>query len=69
MPFIARADASRAYDSFVQKGLPDHGREFEMALVKILFKEMAGAERVSVLFLDYTEYQSYKMFASRSKTN
>jgi hypothetical protein len=67
MPFIARKDVSIAYDAFIKKGMPNIGKDFETALVKILFKELAGAERLSLLFLDSREYQSYKHFAARGR--
>ncbi|MFK4132162.1 hypothetical protein ACI2KR_07665 [Pseudomonas luteola] len=69
MPFVARKEAAQAYATFVQRGLPDNGKEFEKALVKVLFKEMAGAEPLDNLYLDHREYRSFQCFRTRSKTN
>jgi hypothetical protein len=64
MPFIARNDASKAYDNFVSLGLPENGKDFESALVRILFKEMHCGQQLPILFLDHREYLSYKTYAT-----
>ena len=64
MPFITRNDAAHAYDKFVKKGLPDDGREFEKALVRILFREISGSPQLNELYLDHKEYRAYEKIKS-----
>lgn len=60
MPFITRIDAAHAYEKFVRKGLPEEGREFEKALVRVLFREIGGAKLLDEIYLDHQEYKAFQ---------
>ncbi|MDU8351366.1 hypothetical protein RYA05_05555 [Pseudomonas syringae pv. actinidiae] len=66
MPFISREDAATVYHSFTLQGLPQEGRDFEKALVKIFFKELNGSEPLRNLYLDNREYSSYQSLTKKS---